>query len=261
MFLYLFRVFTIIHYQIANLLKNNINFANWLSNLEFTIKSRPHYGFTIFTRIQSEFTIFCKFTLNSLSFLRIHYKFSNFIANQLWIYSIFRKFTIFYAIEVIPYESNVNNARIPVVFCEFIMNSFWSVNSLSITLINHEFTMNWLSFSGNHYKSTIFFANTLWIHFLWIHYLFRASTMIPFLFRELSIKRIKLSREYSRNSLSISRTHFKFSIISREFNMNSVSAPRIYYQFRDYTLNSPSVSCIHYFSSKSMHSFYPLYPD
>ena len=190
MFLYLFRVFTIIHYQIANLLKNNINFANWLSNLEFTIKSRPHYGFTIFTRIQSEFTIFCKFTLNSLSFLRIHYKFSNFIANQLWIYSIFRKFTIFYAIEVIPYESNVNNARIPVVFCEFIMNSFWSVNSLSITLINHEFTMNWLSFSGNHYKSTIFFANTLWIHFLWIHYLFRASTMIPFLFRELSIKRI-----------------------------------------------------------------------
>ena len=125
------------------------------------------------------------------------------------------------------------------------------MKSLSITRIHYEFTV----FSGIHYESTFFFANLLWIQFLWIHFLFRASTMISFLFRELTIYIANilgihcLFHELTLNSLSLSRIYLKFSIISREFNMNSVFVPRIHYQFRDWnTMNSPSVACIHYFN-------------
>ena len=138
-----------------------------------------------------------------------------------------------------------------IFFCEFTMNSLWShyettmkhyetlsMNSLSASRIHylfHEFILDPLSSSPNHYEFTICFANYLWIFYLLrdfslnplsfsrIRYLLRGFTLNLFYFRGVSI-----------NSLSFSWIHILF----REFTIFFVFSLWIHYLFRDFTMNT-----------------------
>ena len=115
-----------------------------------------------------------KFTLNSISVRRIHYKFifsqihmelSICFANSLWINLLLRKFTLNHFL--------FRNA----LWVNFLLRKF-TLNSLSVPGVHHEFTiclahkrgihyllreytMNKLSSSRNNYKFTTYFANTI----------------------------------------------------------------------------------------------------
>ena len=137
-------------------------------------------------------------------------------------------------------------------FCRLTIIYLLTMISLSITR-NHclfrEFNMNLLSSS---------------LHFLWIHFLFRASTMIPFLFRELTINLANflgihyLFREFTWNSLLFLANSIWIQFLFHEFLFHeflfSLSVSRLHYEF---------TICFAYslFLSNWMHSFYPLYPD
>ena len=107
------------------------------------------------------------------------------------------------------------------MFRGFIMNLVSDQQTNYHLLINHEFTIynaKSLSFSGIQYESTIFFAS----------FFVNSLSISRLNYDSFSVSRINYqSREFSGNSLSISRIYLKFSIISRQFNMNSVSVPRI----------------------------------
>ena len=142
-----------------------------------------HYLFGKFTMDQLFWRTYFEFTFSFANSLGIHY----FFANSLWIYYLFREFTI-------------------------------------VPLIDRVFTLNLLSRSRIHYgfinlsridpEFTIFFANSLWIH-----YLFRKFTRDPWIFRVLTL-----------NFLFLSRIHYEFFI----FFANSLS---IHYLFGKFTMD------------------------
>ena len=112
-----------------------------------------------------------------------------------------------------------SSKRIKCIRIAYYEWTFSFSSSLSVSQINYDFTLNSISFSQIQYKftrkiyswwnfrSTIFFANSLWSHYLfreftidsrlhygstifsanppWIHYQFRKSTMV-----QLSLSRI-----------------------------------------------------------------------
>ena len=72
----------------------------------------------------------------------------------------------------------------------------------------HEFTLNPIFFSRNHYEFNIFFGISLWFHHLF--------------------------REFTLNSLYTSRLNYEFTVDSLSFTRNpmtSLSASRFYYEF------------------------------
>ena len=141
-----------IHYMLRDLS------LNWLSY------SRNHY----------EYTIFCEINMNSLSvslnhlksiFLLNHYKITICLAISLWKHYLLREF---------------------------------SMNSLSAEQFLFEFTIffansPWIPFfPRNHYKFTILFPKSLWIHYffaksIWILYLLRDFTLNSLFFPEITI--------------------------------------------------------------------------
>ena len=89
-----------------------------------------------------------------------------------------------------------------------------------------------LSLSKINDKYTIFFANSLWMHyrfrdFIWIHYLSRVFTM-----NALSSSRIQ------KNRLALSRFYYKYAF----YITNSIL---IYYLYRDFTLKMLYISRFH----------------
>ena len=101
-----------------------------------------HYKFTNLVSY-----ILREFTMNSLSFSQIRYKFTNFFPNSLWIHY---EVTIFLA----------NTLRIHYLFLES------SINSQAFSRILFEFTLNSLSFSRILFEFTICIANTQWITYI-----------------------------------------------------------------------------------------------
>ena len=118
-------------------------------------------------------------------------------------------------------------SRIKFKFTFCIAISFWN------PYLFCEFTFNSLSSSRFHFEFTIFFANSLLIHFL-----HRESTWSSCLFREFNSNSLLFSRIHFQPT-SISRINFWFPI----FFANSLS---IYYLFREFTANSQLVSRFHF---------------
>ena len=162
--------------------------------------------------------------MDPFSFERIHYRFTIYLANLLWIHYLLREFT-------------------------------------GDSLIDREFTLNLLSFSWIQYVPIICFANLLWIHYLLreftrdpficrvltLNLLFLSrihSQFIIFVANPLSIH--YLFREFSMDPLIFSRIHFEFTIsfaytrwihyVIRQFATLSVSRSIHYYFFRKFTL-------------------------
>ena len=103
-----------------------------------------------------------EFTMNSLSFSRIHYQFTIFLAHSLWLHWFFAYSTwiyYFFRESTITSLSNRELTMNPLIFCVL--------------------TLNFLSISRIHYGSFLFLAYSLWIHYLFdelspsrIHYEF-----------------------------------------------------------------------------------------
>ena len=100
---------------------------------------------------------FREITMNSLSFLRVHYKFIVFIANLVRTHLIFR----------IHYDFSLCFAYILWIHLKF------SMNSLGVSLISYEFTIFplnslWICyiFPELTMNSLLFFANSSWFHSL-----------------------------------------------------------------------------------------------
>ena len=135
---------------------------------EFTFNSRIHLQFIFFAYSQSP--------------LRIHFEFTIFFANSLWIH-FFRELTFnSLSIPRIHWKFSLNSIRYEFTICfanslliHFLFREL-TFNSLSIyhdswyflikLLIHFEFTSNLLSSSRIHYQFTIFLADSLWIHYL-----------------------------------------------------------------------------------------------
>ena len=158
----------------------------------------------------------------------------------------------------------------------------------------HESTLNQLSFSQINYEYTVNFANSHWIHFFSpnyyeiticyanirrIHYLLREFTLNPRFFAKhygltfcyaISLWMNYLFHDFTMNTLSASRIYYGFTIcyanirrihyLLRDFTMNTLSAFRIHlestiffvisiwihYLLRDFSLNSFFFFRIHY---------------
>ena len=126
------------------------------------------------------------------------------------------------------------------------------------------------------YEFTIYYADTLWIHFLfqnslWIYYLFHKFTINTFSLSEFTINPLSLSQKYFEftvNWLSLSRTHFlplywtgihyeftfflrihyEFAIfltIQYKFNMNWLSP---FFNSLLFTINYANTLWIHFLS-------------
>ena len=144
-----------------------------------------------------------EYTLDSLSFVRIHNEFTIFFAKLLRIHCLYREFS----------ENSLDVSRIHNNFGWCFAYTLW------IQYVFHGFTMNSLFFSRIHYRFTINFANILWIH------LFFANSLPN---QELTI--------FNANSLyffvfiaNLVRIHVLF----REFTIYSLFFSRIYYQITD----------------------------
>ena len=129
-------------------------------NFEFFIRSRIHFEFTIFSRIYFEFPLF--FAHNSLT---LSFEFSS-----LWIHHLFREFTFNLRshLQFIFFANSQSPLRIHFEFTIFFANSLWihffrelTLNSLSIPRIHWKFSLNSIR-----YEFTICFANSLLIHYL-----------------------------------------------------------------------------------------------
>ena len=134
-------------------------------------------------KLQQEFIIFA----NSLSVSRIFYKFTICLAISLWIHYLFWVTTL---------------------------NSLWNHQETILkSLCYHyrflNFTMNSPSSSRFHNEFTIYFGNSLWIHYLFRLFsmnspsynkftiLFAKSLWIHFLFRESTFNEVSVSRHFS----------------------------------------------------------------
>ena len=99
------------------------------------------------------------------------------------------------------------------LFRDFLWIHCFSCEILRIHYLFREFTMDLLSFSRKHYRSVIFVIKNLWIH-----YLLWESTMNPFSFSRMYylsrefFTNSSTFREFTLNSLSISRNHCEFTI-------------------------------------------------
>ena len=100
-----------------------------------------------------------------------------------------------------------------IVFVNSLWMNFFSCEILRIHYLFREFTMDLLSFSRKHYRFVIFVIKNPWNHFL-----LRESTMNPFSFSRMYylsrefFTNSSTFREFTLNSLSISRNHCEFTI-------------------------------------------------
>ena len=106
---------------------------------------------------------------------------------------------------------------------------------LSIHYLFREFTTDPLSLSRVYYKFTICFSNLLWIYYfsanwLWIHYLVREFNFEFIIFFANSLWIQYLFRDFTMNSLSVSRIQYEFTIC-RELILNTLSFSQIYIFF------------------------------
>ena len=153
-----------------------------LDQCEYTI------CFAIFLRINY---LFRYFIITSISISRFHYEFIIYFGNSLWVHYLFRDFTMY-------------------------SQSASRISSIWIRYMFPEFTLDRL-FSPNHFKFTMFFAFTPWIHF---------------------------SRLITMNLVYFSRFHFEFFILFPKLpDILYVFRDSIWihYLIRDYTINSLSV--------------------
>ena len=127
----------------------------------------------------SDLTFFRKLNMNSLSFSgnsyfvsRIHYKFSIFFVNSIWIPYFFREITM----DLLFFRFDVENS---------------------------DFFANWLCIHRLLGEITIFSANILWIH-----YLFRLLTLKSPSFSWNNY----LFGDFTLTSLSVSLTHYEFTL-------------------------------------------------
>ena len=152
-----------------------------LDQCEYTI------CFAIFLRINY---LFRYFIITSISISRFHYEFIIYFRNSLWVHYLFRDFTMY-------------------------SQSASRISSIWIRYMFPEFTLDRL-FSPNHFKFTMFFAFTPWIHFFPLnHYefsiFFAISLWILYLISEITRHTLCFSR-FNMNSLFDSRLHYKFTI-------------------------------------------------
>ena len=159
---------------------------------------RIHNRFTIFSRSYYEFTIFAnklgfsRFTINLLSFWRIHYKFTVFIANKVRIHLMFPKFTII---------------------------------SVGVSRIHFEFTIN--------------FADSLWIHFFsWIDYRFTINSLTFSVFIANFVRIHVMIREFTLILLDLPRIHYLFTIFIVDSSRNHLVTRKL-------TINSLFISRFH----------------
>ena len=90
--------------------------------------------------------LFHEFSMSSLSASLFHFEFTIFFSKSLWIHYLFRKLTFHY-------------------LWNFSLNSlYFSRIHLESTLFR-KITMDSLSPSQFHYEVTIFFTNSIWIHY------------------------------------------------------------------------------------------------
>ena len=180
-----------IHYSLFVL---QIDFESTIFYILFI--SRIHYNFTIFLS-------------NELSFSRIHYEFTIYFVNSLWMLFWYRIFTFH-----------------PLFFLENSLWVHWLLRDIIIKALSfREYTIYSLSFSRNHYTSTIFFANLLWIHNLFLKSCFRIHYESTW-----SIANILWSHifcEFTMNLLSFSWIDYNFTFLFA----NSPSITRIYQEF------------------------------
>ena len=137
------------------------------------------------------------------NFLWIHYLFRDF----LWIHYLFHEMTIN------SHHFRKFTTTLLIVFVNSLWMNCFSCEVLRIHYLFREFTIDLLSFSRKHYRSVIFVIKNLWIH-----YLLWESTMNPFSFSRMYylsreyVTNSSTFREFTFNSLSISRNHCEFTI-------------------------------------------------
>ena len=137
-------------------------------NYQFTIFSWFHYELTFcFANTLWIHLVFCKYTMNSPSFLRIYNEFTVFIKNLVRIHLNFPKthyeFTIFIADSLSNREFIMNLVSVPriqLISPIYHEINFVFANSLSVPRIHYEYTIN-LSISRKNHELTICFAITL----------------------------------------------------------------------------------------------------
>ena len=129
-------------------------------------------------------------------------------------------------------------SRIHHLFGEFTMNLFgvsridyrftiFIANLVRIHLMFPEFTMNSVRISRIYYDFTIYHADSLWIH-----YFFRESSCFRSLYHGFSKNWLGF-REFTKHSFPISRIRCLFC----ENTMNSLSVSQIHYKFSVFFVN------------------------
>ena len=129
------------------------------------------------------------------------------------------------------------------------MNSLWnhylprdfSWNSLFFLRIHYRFrecTLNPLSFLRNYFELTILFTKSVWKHPLHDFTVPRINLISTISF-VISLWSHYIFREFTLNTLSVSRNYYEFTICSANLLW-------IHYPFRDISFKSLSVSLIHY---------------
>ena len=156
-------------------------FANSLSIHDLPRELALYFRNTInslsLPRIHSELPIFkTKFTINSRSFLWIHFELAICFANAFFIHFLFRELTL-----LTSYLMRIHYLLIHYLWCKYTFS------------IYEKITINSLSFPWKFYEITIFYATSLSIGDI-----FREYTMISLFFRN-----------FTRNSLYISRIHYE----------------------------------------------------
>ena len=170
------------------------------------------------------------------------------------------------------------------IYCEYSISSIrkFLINTISVSWIHEESSMNSLSSPEIHYLFRAFILNPLSFlrkHFettmksIFIHYLFREFTICfatclskHCLLYDFTLNSLSFSRKLTLNSLYISRFYYESTIyfgnslwiryLFRDFTMDSLSFSRNHCEFTFYfenisfcfaiSLNSLSVSLIHY---------------
>ena len=132
--------------------------------------------------------LFRKFTMNTLSVLRIYYEFTIVSANSLWVHFLFRDFTIFFAsklqMKFLFHKFTINSLYFSQIHYEFtLFRKFWVLDKTAKKNIKFDRTvfLNLIQFSGH----------------VWMPVLDASSSWIQYLFRE-----------FIMNSLSYSRSHY-----------------------------------------------------
>ena len=221
--------------------------------------------------------LYPQFTVNSLSFPRIHYILSisriifetNFdFANslsisrkyhklgicyviKLWIHSLFRDVTMnLLSISRINYKLaicfviSLSSTKIYFGFTIFLRIRYeftiYLADSLWIHLVFREVTMNSLSFSRKYHEFNICFVIALWIH-----YLFREYTLVSLFFCEFIMNKFYFSQFRFEFSLFYANYLYVWRI-NYESTWFFAKLPWIHYLFRSFTMNLLSVSRINY---------------